>query len=143
MSPKIKILKIDESVPLPNYAKSGDAGLDLYSAEEIVLKPGQRYGVRTGIKMEIPDNFVGLIWDKSGIALNAGIKTMGGVVDSGYRGEVKVIIINLSDRNFVVKKHTKVAQMLIKKVERAEIEMVDHLTETDRGDGAFGSTGLT
>lgn len=142
MNPKIKVLKIDESVPLPNYAKSGDAGLDLYSAEEIVLKPGQRYGVRTGIKMEIPDNFVGLIWDKSGIALNAGIKTMGGVVDSGYRGEVKVIIINLSDQNFVVKKHTKVAQMLIKKVERAEIEMVDHLTETDRGDGAFGSTGL-
>lgn len=142
MPPKIKILKLDENVPLPNYAKSGDAGLDLYSAEEIILKPGERCGVKTGIKMEIPDGHVGLVWDKSGVALNTGIKTMGGVVDSGYRGELKVIMINLSDKDFIIKKHSKVAQMLIKKVERAEIEVVDQLSDSERGENAFGSTGL-
>jgi dUTP pyrophosphatase len=142
MGVKIKIIKIDKDVPLPNYAKSGDAGLDLYSAEEVTLKPGERYGVRTGVKMEIPDNHVGLIWDKSGVALNAGIKTMGGVVDSGYRGEVKVIMVNLSDRDFVIKKHSKIAQMLMKKFEQAEIEVVDELSKSERGEGAFGSTGL-
>lgn len=142
MSPKIKVLKIDKDVPLPNYAKSGDAGLDLYSAEEIILKPGQRHGVKTGIKMEIPDNHAGLIWDKSGVALNAGIKTMGGVVDSGYRGEIRVLMINLSDEDFHIRKYSKIAQMLIKKVERVEIEEADRLSETNRGEGAFGSTGL-
>lgn len=142
MNPKIKVLKIDEDVPLPNYAKSGDAGLDLYSAEEVVLRPGERYGVKTGIKMEIPQGYVGLIWDKSGVALNSGVKTMAGVVDSGYRGEVQAVLINLSDQDFHIKKYSKVAQMLVKKVEQADIEVVDCLSETDRGDGAFGSTGL-
>lgn len=142
MNPKIKVLKIDEDVPLPNYAKSGDAGLDLYSAEEIMLRPGERYGVKTGIKMEIPQGYVGLIWDKSGVALNSGVKTMAGVVDSGYRGEVQAVLINLSDQDFHIKKYSKVAQMLVKKVEQADIEVVDCLSETDRGDGAFGSTGL-
>lgn len=142
MNPKIKVLKIDKDVPLPNYAKSGDAGLDLYSAEEIMLRPGERYGVKTGIKMEIPQGYVGLIWDKSGVALNSGVKTMAGVVDSGYRGEVQAVLINLSDQDFHIKKYSKVAQMLVKKVEQADIEVVDCLSETDRGDGAFGSTGL-
>lgn len=142
MGIKLKLIKIDRDVPLPQYAKSGDAGLDLYSAEEVTLKPGERYGVRTGVKMEIPDNHVGLIWDKSGVALNSGIKTMGGVVDSGYRGEVKVILVNLSDKDFSIKKHSKIAQMLIKKFEQAEIEVVDELNESERGEGAFGSTGL-
>lgn len=142
MNPKIKVLKIDEDVPLPNYAKSGDAGLDLYSAEEVMLRPRERYGVKTGIKMEIPQGYVGLIWDKSGVALNSGVKTMAGVVDSGYRGEVQAVLINLSDQDFHIKKYSKVAQMLVKKVEQADIEVVDCLSETDRGDGAFGSTGL-
>lgn len=142
MGIKLKLIKIDRDVPLPQYAKSGDAGLDLYSAEEVTLKPGERYGVRTGVKMEIPDNHVGLIWDKSGVALSFGIKTMGGVVDSGYRGEVKVILVNLSDKDFSIKKHSKIAQMLIKKFEQAEIEVVDELNESERGEGAFGSTGI-
>lgn len=142
MNPKIKVLKIDKDVPLPNYAKSGDAGLDLYSAEEVMLRPRERYGVKTGIKMEIPQGYVGLIWDKSGVALNSGVKTMAGVVDSGYRGEVQAVLINLSDQDFHIKKYSKVAQMLVKKVEQADIEVVDCLSETDRGDGAFGSTGL-
>lgn len=142
MGIKLKLIKIDRDVPLPQYARFGDAGLDLYSAEEVTLKPGERYGVRTGVKMEIPDNHVGLIWDKSGVALNSGIKTMGGVVDSGYRGEVKVILVNLSDKDFSIKKHSKIAQMLIKKFEQAEIEVVDELNESERGEGAFGSTGI-
>lgn len=142
MAIKIKILQLDKNVPLPQYAKAGDAGLDLYSAEDIALKPGERYGVRTGIKIEIPSDHVALIWDKSGVALNTGIKTMGGVVDSGYRGEVKVIMVNLSDKDFTIKKNSKIAQMLIKKFERAEIELVDQLSDSERGEGAFGSTGL-
>lgn len=142
MAIKIKIVKIDSDVPLPQYANSGDAGLDLYSIEDVVLKPGERRAIATGIKMEIPDGYVGLVWDKSGVALNSGVKTMGGVVDSGYRGEVRAIIINLSDKDFMIKKYSKVAQMIIQKFEQVGIETVNEISESERGDGGFGSTGL-
>lgn len=138
---KLKIQKL-EDVPAPAYAKEGDAGLDFYSAEEIVLKPGERAAVRTGLKIAVPDGYVGLIWDKSGLALNNGIKTMAGVVDTGYRGEIKIVLINLGKEEFVIKKNSKIAQMIIQKVERVEIEEVDFLDETARGEGGFGSTSL-
>lgn len=141
--PKIKIQKINENVKIPNYAHQGDAGLDFYSAEEdYVLKPGERKGFLTGIKMEIPDGYVGLFWDKSGLAVKQGIKTMAGVIDSTYRGEVIVMLINLGDKEYLVEKNTKIAQMLIQKVEQAEIEIVEDLNSTKRGDGGFGSTGM-
>jgi len=138
---KIKIQKIGDA-KIPNYAHEGDAGLDIYSVEEsYILKSGERKGFLTGIKMEIPSGYVGLIWDKSGLASKHGIKTMAGVIDSSYRGEVAIVLINLGSENYLIEKNTKIAQILIQKAEYAEIEEVENLEETERGDGGFGSTG--
>ncbi len=138
---KIKIQKIDFSAKIPNYANENDAGLDLYSVEDAVLRPGERRAVKTGIKMEIPEGYAGLIWDKSGLALNDGIKIMAGVVDAGYRGEIKVVLINLSDKNFEIENGRKIAQMIIQKIERPKIEEAEFLKESQRGENGFGSTG--
>ena len=138
---KLKILKIDSEAIIPTYANHDDAGLDLYSAENFVLKPGERRAIETGVKMEIPEGYVGLVWDKSGLAVNDGIKTMAGVIDSGYRGEIKIVLINLGEKNFEIKKGQKIAQMLIQKIEHPEIEIVEFLSESGRGESGFGSTG--
>ena len=103
----IKIQKIDSEAIIPNYANKDDAGLDFYSVEDVALKPMERKAIRTGVKMEIPEGYVGLVWDKSGLAVNNGIKTMAGVVDSGYRGEIKIVLINLSNQDFEIKKGQK------------------------------------
>ena len=92
--------------------------------------------------MELPEGFVALVWDKSGLALKNGIKTMAGVIDSGYRGEIGIVLANLSGRDYKIEKGQKIAQMLVQKAERAEIEEVKNLNETPRGAGGFGSTGL-
>ena len=113
---KIKIVKIEEDAKIPNYANLSDAGMDLFSIEEVVLKIGERQAIRTGIKTEIPDGYVGLVWDKSGLALNNGIKTMAGVIDSGYRGEIKIVLINLGDEDFEIKKAKKSPKCLFKKL---------------------------
>lgn len=120
----------------------GDVGLDLHAAENIVLKPGERFAVSTGLKMEIPEGYAGLIWDRSGLAANHGISTLAGVIDSGYRGEIKVALINLGDENFEIKEGMRIAQMLFQKAEKADIEVVAGLEESKRGDQGFGSTGL-
>ncbi|MCK4525364.1 MAG: dUTP diphosphatase [Candidatus Andersenbacteria bacterium] len=139
---KIKIQKIGDA-KIPNYAHQGDAGLDLYSVEEnYVLKSGEHKGFATGIKMEIPQGYAGLIWDKSGLALKHCIKIMGGVIDSTYRGEIAVILINLGKKDYKVEKDAKIAQMLFQKIEKAEIEEVENLSDTQRGEGGFGSSGL-
>lgn len=141
--PKIKIQKVNNNAKTPNYAYRGDAGLDFYSAEEnYVLKPKERKGFLTGVKMEIPDGYVGLIWDKSGLVVKYGIKIMAGVIDSTYRGEITIILINLGDKEYLVEKNTKIAQMLIQKIEQAEIEIVKDLNDTQRGEGGLGSTGV-
>lgn len=137
---KIKIVKL-QNVPTPVYAKDGDAGLDLCAAEEKVIEPGKRAAVATGIAMEIPQGYAGLIWDRSGLAAKQGIKTMAGVVDAGYRGEIAVVLFNTGTEEFVVKEHMRIAQMLIQKVERVEIEEVEKLSESERGDGGFGHSG--
>ncbi len=138
---KIKIQKVRET-KTPGYAHEGDAGLDIYSAEKNYnLKSGERKRFLTGIKMEIPNGCVGLVWDKSGLASKRGIKTMAGVIDSTYRGEIIIILINLGNEDYLVEKNTKIAQMLIQKVEQVEIEEVENLEKTERGDGGFGSTG--
>ena len=138
---KIKIQKT-RNIKTPNYAHQGDAGLDIYSAEEDYnLKPKERKGFLTGIKMEIPDGYVGLVWDKSGLASKYGIKTMAGVIDSSYRGEISIVLINLGSEDYLVEKNTKIAQILIQKIEQVEIEEVEDLENTERGDGGFGSSG--
>ena len=137
----LKIKKIDSEIKIPEYSYSDDAGFDLYTSIEIELKPNQRFQIPTGIAMQIPVGYVGLIWDKSGLSHNHGIKTLGGVVDSGYRGEVKVGVVNLSDENYTFKKGDKVAQMIIQKKETCNIVEVDELDEAERGDKGFGSSG--
>jgi len=138
----IKIKRLTESAKLPTYAKEGDAGMDFYADESLVLAPGDRRGISTGISKQIPTGYVGLIWDKSGVAFKGGLKTMGGVLDSGYRGEIKIILHNLSTESYSIEKGNKVAQMLIQAVEQRELVEVDSLEESDRGEGGFGSTGL-
>lgn len=127
---------------LPVYGHPGDAGMDLFAAEEVVLGPGDVKAVPTGVKMAIPGGYVGLIWDKSGISLQ-GVHRLAGVVDAGYRGEVKVVMVNLGKKPYVFKSGQKVAQMLIQPVQAVEVVDVgeDDLAETSRGEGGFGSTG--
>ena len=138
----IKFQKILDEAIIPCYAHPGDAGMDIFSAGETIIKAGERKSVRTGVKMELPEGFVGLVWDKSGLALKNGIKTMAGVIDSSYRGEIGIVLANLRGQDYEIEKRQKIAQMLIQKVERAEIEEVKELSETKRGADGFGSTGL-
>lgn len=137
----VKVKKMKPEAELPVYAHPGDAGLDLWAAEEVVAEPKAKVQVPTGIAFCLPDGYVGLIWDKSGLSHKYGLKTVGGVIDASYRGEVKVGIVNLSDQPFTFRIGDKVAQILIQPVVRAELEEVSHLEETKRGEDGFGSTG--
>ena len=138
---KLKIKKLHPDAKIPKYAHHDDAGFDLFTPENTFVKKGERVAVPTGLAMEIPEGFVGLIWDKSGLAIKHGIKTLGGVIDSTYRGEVLVGVINLSGGDYVFEKGHKVAQMIIQKKETVDFEEVKELTDTVRGEGGFGSTG--
>jgi len=138
---KLKFKKLDSTAKLPNFAHPGDAGMDIFSLEDLVIKPGERVRVRTGWAVEIPDGYVGLIWDKSSMAFNHGIKTMAGVADAGYRGEILVVLINLLTNDFSINKYDKIAQFLIQPIEHPEIVEVEELSDTSRGSGSFGSTG--
>lgn len=137
---ELKVKRIHRDAKLPLYQHRGDAGLDLFSSVHCVLSPRETKPVPTGIQVAIPEEFVGLIWDKSGISLK-GVHRLAGVVDSGYRGEVKVILTNLSDEPFVVEKGMKIAQLLIQPVEKVKISETAQLDDTSRGDKGFGSTG--
>jgi dUTP pyrophosphatase len=115
--------------------------MDLYCVEDVSLQPNKRAQISTGIAIEIPEYFVGLIWDKSGISHKGGVKTLGGVIDSQYRGEIKVGMINLSSEEYVFKAGQKIAQMIIQKVEQVDLVESDSLSNSSRGDRGFGSTG--
>lgn len=139
----VKVKRLSETARLPSYAREGDAGMDLYANETITILPGERYLVRTGISMALPVGHAGLIWDKSGLVSKHGLKTIGGVIDEGFRGEVQVAVHNLSNEPYLVESGKKVAQMLVQPVEQKEIVEVSELdTDTARGAGSFGSTGL-
>lgn len=139
---KIKFQKLNKDAIVPNYAHKGDTGLDVYSVEgDYILKPGEIKGFKTGIKVEIPFGYAGLFWDKSGLAIKSGIKTMGGVIDSTYRGELVVILNNLGNKEYIVEKKSKIAQLLVQKIEEVEFEEVKSLDNTERGEGGFGSSG--
>ena len=137
----LKVKKLHPDATLPKYNHADDAGMDFFAVEDVELAPGERTSVPTGIAMEIPIGYVGLLWDKSGVAHKGGIKTLGGVIDSGYRGEVKIGVINLSNEKYIFQKGHKVAQMLIQKVEKVEIEEAEELSDTVRGEKGFGSSG--
>ncbi len=140
----LKISRIDKEVNLPGYAHEGDAGLDLYAAENCILKPGERKLVSTGIKLALPSGYEAQIRPRSGLALKHGLSVVNtpGTIDSGYRGLVGVILINHGKEDFAVEKNMKIAQMVINRVENAKIEEVEELDDTSRGEGGFGSTGI-
>jgi dUTP pyrophosphatase len=138
---QLRIKKTHADAKLPTYAHLLDAGMDLYSLEETTMRPGDIVKVRTGVAFELPPGTVGLIWDKSSIGINEGIKTLGGVVDAGYRGEVFVGFVNISKKSYTFHKHQKIAQMLVQSFERPILFEVETLSETDRDQGGFGSTG--
>jgi len=138
---KLKVKRIHKEAKLPTYGLQGDAGMDLFSAEDILLEKGKAIPVPTGIQVAVPEGHVGLVWDKSGISLK-GVHRLAGVIDSGYRGEIKVVMINLGEEPFVINKGKKIAQMLIQPVLSVEIEETRDLGDTIRGGGGFGSTGL-
>jgi dUTP pyrophosphatase len=134
-------MRIHEDAKLPFYNHKGDAGLDLFSCVDCVLEVREIKSVPTGIKVAIPQGYVGLVWDKSGISLR-GIHRLAGVIDSGYRGEVQVVMVNLGNEPFSISTGMKIAQFLIQPVEEVKIVETDDLDETSRGEMGFGSTGL-
>jgi len=132
----------DRGLEAPSYAHPGDAGFDLRASEECLIPPGGRHLVPTGIRLAIPEGYAGLIWDRSGLAAKHGIHCLAGVVDSGYRGEVKVVLQNLGSEPFKVDRGLRIAQMLIQPVVRASLVRVESLENSSRGEGGFGSTGM-
>ncbi len=139
---EIKIKKLKPEAIYPSYAHPGDAGLDLFSAEEKLIKSGTRLAINTGLVLAVPDGFVGLVWDKSGLALKKGLTCLAGVLDSGYRGELLVVILNTSNEDVKIEVGQKIAQLLIQPIQTVKINPVDELEDTTRGTGGFGSTGL-
>lgn len=140
---KVKIKKIAD-VKTPFYAHKGDSGVDLYSAEDCMLNPMERKLVSTGIKIAIPHGYEAQIRPKSGLAVEHGITHANcvGTIDSGYRGEIKIPIINLGREPYKIEKGKKIGQMVFAKVEEAVFEEVEELDATSRNDKGFGSTGL-
>jgi dUTP pyrophosphatase len=138
---ELKVKKVHNDAKLPEYAHPHDAGMDLFALSDTEISPGEFIAIGTGVSIEVPEGYAGLIWDKSGIAITNGLKILGGVIDSGYRGEVKVGIINLSKKNYKFEKGHKVAQMIIQEIKRANLIEVINLSKSSRGDQGFGSTG--
>ena len=132
-----------EGLPVPSYATDGAAGLDVVAAEELMLAPGQRHAVATGFAIAIPPGYEVQVRPRSGLALKHGITCLNtpGTIDEDYRGEVKVILANLGNEPFAVKRGERIAQLVPAPVVKAEFREVDALGETQRGAGGFGSTG--
>jgi dUTP pyrophosphatase len=145
-SVEVLITRLDPDLPLPRYAKGGDAGADIVSRIDITLAPGERALVPTGIAIALPDGYVALVHPRSGLAIKHGVTMVNapGTVDAGYRGELQIILIN-HDKSEPVsfKRGDRIAQLVIQKVERAEFVEVRELPGSGRGTGGFGSTGRT
>lgn len=142
---KLKIVNTSDN-PLPVYETSGSAGMDLRAQlqEPVMLKPLQRALIPTGLYIELPDGYEAQVRPRSGLALKKGVTVLNspGTIDSDYRGEIKVIMINLSNETTVINTGERIAQMIIAKYEKVTLKEVDELSETDRGEGGFGHTGV-
>ena len=141
---KVPLRRLDPSIEPPSYAREGDAGLDLRAAHDATLEPGGRGLVGTGLAVAIPPGFAGLVLPRSGLALSQGVTVLNapGLVDAGYRGELKVLLINHGDKSVVVRRGDRIAQLVIQRVERAELIEVVELPASERGASGFGSTGV-
>lgn len=141
---QLHIKRLDPELPLPRYAHEGDAGLDLYSAVDIVLEPGERTLIPTGISVAIPEGFAGFVQPRSGLAMRSGLSFVNtpGLIDSHFRGEIKLIAINLDTTTPIeIARGDRVAQLVIQEVCRCSVIESDELDATMRGEGGFGSSG--
>ncbi len=143
MTVKIRVKRLSPDAKIPKAAKTGDVAFDLYSSVEYILGPGERFAVPTGIALEIPAGYEGQVRPRSGLALKEGITVLNtpGTIDSGYRGEVKIIMINHNGETFKITKGLRISQLAIRPVPEVEFIEVDELSDTERGEGGFGSTG--
>lgn len=139
---ELHVQKLHENAKIPSFAHDADAGMDIYCLENVSIEAGQRVQIRTGIALGVPLGYVGLVWDKSGLAQKAGLTILGGVVDSGYTGEILILMHNTGDTDHFFSAGDKITQILIQKVEHPQIVEVPALQESVRGDKGFGSTGI-
>ena len=140
----VQIQRLDKSLPLPEYARPGDAGMDVYSTIDCTINPGERQVVPTGIAIALPEGFVCFAHPRSGLAAKHGISIVNapGTIDSGYRGEIKIILINTDKSDsFEIKRGDRIAQLVFQTFENARFFEVEQLPESKRGGGGFGSTG--
>jgi len=142
---QIKVERLNKEIELPKYQHFGeDAGLDLHAAEELVIKSGDYKLIKTGLKIAVPKGYAAFVYPRSGLALKKGVTVLNadGVIDSGYRGEIGVILINHGENDFKVNLNDRIAQLIIQKVNTIEWDEVDKLSESQRGEGGFGHTGV-
>ena len=140
----VPVRRLDPDLPLPAYAHPGDAGADLVAAEDVEIAPGERTLVGTGVAIALPDGYVGLVHPRSGLAARLGVTVLNapGTVDAGYRGEIKVILVNHDPTSTVkISRGDRIAQLVVQRVERAHFHVVDELPDSVRGAGGHGSTG--
>lgn len=138
---ELRVKRLREDAVLPAFARKGDAGFDLTSCETVELQSGERKIVPTGISIVVPEHHVGFIMDRGGVALNRGLHCMAGIFDSNYRGEWKIVMVNLNKEPVTVEKGTRIAQGLIVPLLPLSITEVLELDETERGEKGFGSSG--
>jgi dUTP pyrophosphatase len=140
---RLPVLRIDPDLPLPAYARPDDAGLDLHAAETVTLKPGDRMLVATGIALALPPGFAGFVLPRSGLALRHGVTLLNtpGLIDAGYRGEIKVLLVNHGTAAVTLQRGDRVAQLVVQRIEHVVAAPVAVLPDSPRGTGGFGSTG--
>lgn len=140
---RLAVRRIDATVPMPRYARDGDAGLDLHAAEGGTLGPGERRTIRTGLALAIPQGFAGFVLPRSGLALRHGVTVLNapGLIDAGYRGELQVLLVNHGNASIPIERGERIAQLVIQRIEHVDLVEVEELPESERGAGGFGSTG--
>lgn len=141
---RVPVRRLDPTLPLPAYARSDDAGLDLVAAEDVTIAPGDRALVGTGLAVGIPSGYTGFVLPRSGLALRLGLTLLNapGLIDAGYRGELKVLLVNHDPRAAVtVRRGERIAQLVVQPIERVQLVEVDELPGSERGAGGFGSSG--
>jgi dUTP pyrophosphatase len=141
---EILLTRLDPEVPLPSYAKPGDAGADLVTTSDVRIEPGERALIGTGVALAIPDGYAGFVHPRSGLAARVGLSVVNtpGTIDSGYRGEIKICLINHDQREAIeLRRGDRVAQLVIQRVEHAVFREVDELADSERSAGGYGSTG--
>jgi dUTP pyrophosphatase len=141
---RVPVLRVDATLPLPAYARPDDAGLDLCAAEPVTLKPGARALIPTGIALAIPAGFAGFVLPRSGLALRHGVTLLNtpGLIDAGYRGEIKVLLVNHGEAPVSLERGDRVAQLVVQRIEHVVLAPVAELPDSARGGGGFGSTGV-